>query len=76
VPLHLQEFKAPGFSDNRHKKAERLLAQRTGYLYVPADIAGTLFCERLSRKQVYIEHRRIKSIQRPHRQSNQRTSVL
>ena len=40
----VQEAEAPKFPDSRHVKLVRLSALRTGRLYPPGNIPGTLFC--------------------------------
>jgi hypothetical protein len=45
-------------------KVERLLAQHTGRLYVPADTIGTHFYKRLSRPQGHGAAGRIKSMKK------------
>ena len=44
-----QEVEASRFQDNRHMKAVRLSATRTGHIYPLGNIPGTHFCYRLSR---------------------------
>jgi hypothetical protein len=48
-PRGFQEVEAPRFQDNQHMKAVSLSALRTGRLYPPGNIPGTLVCYRLSR---------------------------
>ena len=60
--LRVQEFEAPRFQDNRHMKEIRLSALRTRRLYLPGNIAGTYFCQRLSRHQGHSAAGRITSM--------------
>ena len=57
-----QEFEAPRLQDNRHIKVGRLSALRTGHLYPPGNIPGTLFYYRPSQPQGHSAAGRIMSI--------------
>ena len=50
-PCGFKECEAPRFQNNRHMKAVRLSALRTGRLYSPGNIPGTHFCKRQGHPQ-------------------------
>jgi hypothetical protein len=50
-PWGFQEVEAPRFLDNRYMKVVRLSSLRTGHLYPPGNMPGTLFFKRLIRPQ-------------------------
>jgi hypothetical protein len=61
-PLGFDEVEAPRFPYNRHMKAVRLSALRTGRLYPPENIPGTHFCYSLSRPHGHSVTKRIMSM--------------
>ena len=60
--MRIKTPKAPEFLDNRHMKAVRLSALRTGRLYHPRKTPGTHFCQWQSRPQGHNAVERIKSM--------------
>jgi len=43
-PIGFQEVEALIIQDNQHMEVVRLLALRTGRLYPPGNVPGTIFC--------------------------------
>ena len=62
--LIIRSLRLPEFLDNQHVKVVRLLALRTGHLYLPGDIHGTDFCQRPSRLQGHSATGRSKSMKK------------
>jgi hypothetical protein len=69
TPLFLfrlrHQVEAARISGQRNMKVIRLSALRTGRLYLPGDIPGTGFCQRLSRLQGHSAAGRSKSMKNP-----------
>ena len=71
-----QDVETPRFHDNRHIKVVRLSALRTGRLYLPGNIPGTRFYQRLSRPQDHSVEGRIMSMKNSNDSIGNRTRNL
>ena len=74
--LRVQGSWAPRFQDNRHMQMVRLPTLRTGRLYPPGNIPGTLFCYSLSHLQGHSAAGRIMSMKNSNDTIGNRTRDL
>ena len=70
------ELEVPRFQDIWYMKVVRLSALSTGRLYLPGNIPGTYFCQRLSRPQGHSEAGRIMSMKNTDETIGNRTCIM